>query len=322
MVNKKCRLHNLLIDESPPALRMEINHIAGLIAPDFDSPTFEQIFDDIVKLFSGDFPGYQASNTAYHDLDHSLMVTLAMSRLLHGLSLGGERFSGREVLQGLCAALFHDTGLIQTEDDTEGTGAKYTLGHEQRSILLMGAYLSGRGFSAEEINDCSQMIKCTILTLPPGEIPFRSERCSLLGKALGTVDLLAQMADRKYLEKLPLLFKEFGEGGIPGYKSELEMLRKTEQFHRSVVQTRLINELDNIAPVMKRHFYQRWGLGRDLYAEAIARNINHLNYIDELCRGDEDCFEQKLRRGGILRDLMDKEENQPARSGSPPAKES
>ncbi len=300
-------LHDLLVKGDLPAVLAETEHTAGLIAPDFDAALFHSVVTDITRLFYGKYPGYQASNTAYHDLDHTALVTLAMARLLHGLVLQGNRFSARQTIQGLCSALFHDTGLIQEEDDTEGTGAKYTIGHEDRSIALMSTYLEGQGFSAQEIEECGQIVRCTILSLPPARISFSNQTVALLGKAMGTVDLLAQMADRNYLEKLSSLFKEFEEGGISGYKSELELLKKTEQFHHSVVKVRLVEDLDNVGLAMLDHFRARWNIDRDLYAEAIAANIAYLNSIEDVCDDISCWYETHLRRGGLIKGFMQKE---------------
>src|SRR5947208_15677877 len=41
-------------------------------------------FDDFRALFDGRFSGYFACDTLYHDIRHSLDVTLAMARLIDG----------------------------------------------------------------------------------------------------------------------------------------------------------------------------------------------------------------------------------------------
>ena len=47
-------------------------------------PRSNRAFDDIVRLYRGENPGYATCDTAYHDLQHVLEVTLAMARLLDG----------------------------------------------------------------------------------------------------------------------------------------------------------------------------------------------------------------------------------------------
>ena len=203
------RLYDLTDTNSPAESLAEIKNILLLIDPPPDPSPIEKVYSDVLRLFKGEFPGYRASNTKYHNLAHTSSTALAAARLIHGLHVQGQVFSPRIVQLCLIGALFHDTGLIQTEEEMEGTGAQYTIGHEERSIAVMEKYLSDNGYSQKDIRDCSHVIKCTDLFLPIEDIPFESEEVRTMGKVLGTADLVAQMADRDYQEKLPLLFLEF-----------------------------------------------------------------------------------------------------------------
>ena len=192
------RLYELTDTNSPVETLAEIKNILLLIDPSLDPSSIEKIFEDIIRLFNGEFPGYKASNTKYHNLEHSCSTALATARLIHGLHVQGQVFSPRLVQLCLIGALFHDTGLIQTEEEMEGTGAQHTIGHEDRSIALMVKYLAEKGYSQEDIRDCGHIIKCTELFFPMEEIQFDSEEVRTMGKIVGTADLVAQMADRNY----------------------------------------------------------------------------------------------------------------------------
>jgi hypothetical protein len=225
MTTENLRLHELTDIRSTSETFAEIKKILLLIDPSFDSLFIENVYNDIIRLFNGNYPGYRASNTKYHDLEHTCAVTLATARLMHGIHVQNQTFSSRVIQLGLIGALFHDTGLIQTVEENDGTGAQYTIGHEDRSIALMERYLSDKGFSAEDFLDCSHIIMCTKLSLPLNEIPFRSEETKTMGKVLGSADLIAQMADRNYLKKLPLLFLEFKEAGMAGFETLVICMR-------------------------------------------------------------------------------------------------
>jgi hypothetical protein len=95
---------------------------------------------------------------------------------------------------------------------------------------------------------------------------------------LGTADLLGQMADRLYLEKLIPLFKEFEEGKVPGFASEYDLLKKTSNFYH-VAQTRLKKDLGNVQRFMVSHFRDRWNMEKNIYQEAIDGNINYLRFV-------------------------------------------
>jgi hypothetical protein len=121
---------------------------------------------------------------------------------------------------------------------------------------------------------------------------------------LGTADLLGQMADRTYLERLPFLYWEFQEANVSGFESELDLLKKTPAFWEFTRQ-RLVTELGNVARYLKGHFRVRWGVDRDLYREAIERNINHLEFI--LAHHEAD-YRRYLRRGSYMEILEKREE--------------
>lgn len=296
MTTENLRLHELTDIKSTSETFAEIKKILLLIDPSFDSLLIENVYNDIIRLFNGTYPGYRASNTKYHDLEHTCAVTLATARLMHGIHVQNQTFSSRVIQLGLIGALFHDTGLIQTEEENDGTGAQYTIGHEDRSIALMGKYLSDKDFSAENILDCSHIIRCTKLSLPLNEIPFRSEETKTMGKVLGSADLIAQMADRNYLKKLPLLFLEFKEAGMAGFETPLELFENTEEFYHSVARTRLAEELENVSAAARYHFKNRWGTDRDLYAESIKNNIKNMREITGVCVENYACMIKKVRR--------------------------
>jgi len=294
------KLYDLIDCQDQEAVFAEITKIISLLGADRVMARFQQVYEDIVRLFNGEYPGYRASNTKYHNLEHTIMVTLATARLVHGSIKGGFRFTPEHILLGLLAALFHDAGLIQTKQDKNGTGAKYTIGHEKRSIRFMRKNLEKKNFTRQQMDDCAQLIKCTNLDIDAADIFFRSQEIGNLGKIVGSADLLAQMADRLYLEKLILLFKEFEEAGIPDFDSEIELLEKTEGFYKNVTRKRLANGFGNIAANMVNHFKDRWDIDRDLYSESIEKNINYLKTILNNGKNNQLFYRKYLRRGGLL----------------------
>jgi hypothetical protein len=276
MIRDSNILYDLIDTDSPAETLAEIVNILLLPDPPPELLPVEKIYEDIIRIFTGKFPGYRASNTKYHNLEHTCSTALATARLIHGLQVQGQVFSPRIVRLCLIGALFHDTGLIQTREEAEGTGAQHTIGHEDRSIALMGKYLAENGYSREDIRDCGHIIKCTQLFFPLAEIPFASEEVESMGKVLGTADLIAQMADRNYQEKLPLLFLEFQEAGMEGFESPLELFRKTEEFYRNVVRKRMSGELGGVSAAARHHFRERWQIDKNLYEESIKQNIRRM----------------------------------------------
>jgi hypothetical protein len=270
------RLYDLTDTNSPAECIAEIKNILLLIDPFLDPSPIEKIYADVLLLFNGEFPGYRACNTKYHNLEHTSSTALATARLIHGLHVQGQVFSSRIVQLCLISALFHDTGMIQTEEEAKGTGAQFIIGHEERSIAVMERYFTENGYSQEDIRDCSHIIKCTELFFPLEDIPFETEEVRTMGRVLGTADLVAQMADRDYQEKLPLLFLEFQEAAMEGIETPLELFKNTEEFYRSVARKRMATVLGGVSSAALHHFRERWKIDKNLYEESIKYNIRKM----------------------------------------------
>ena len=272
-----------LVDlEKPEDVFREVKAIASFVAPGLDCTIIDAAFEDTVKLFGGGYPGYQACNTKYHDLEHTTDAFLAMTRLIHGAFVDGLKLTERQVSLGLISALMHDTGYIQAADDRAGTGAQYTLVHINRSIEFMKAYLADKKYTEEDFEFCAGLLKCTGLDTRINEIVFESPEHEILGKMLGTADLLGQMADRCYLEKLTYLFNEFCEGRVGGFRDDLDLLERTPAFYEFTLR-RFAGELGGVYQHMRSHFRARWDIDRDLYLELIAEKIDFLRTAIKDC---------------------------------------
>ncbi len=279
----------------------EVRNITQMIFPSFDFKYVIKVFWDLETLFRGKYPGYRACNTEYHDIRHTHQVLLGIVRLMHGAFISGIRFSEKEINIGLIGALMHDTGYIQKSSDETGTGAKYTLVHIQRSIDFIKKYFDGNSYFEDSISDFADILNCTGLTTMTPEIQFSSSNAALLGKMLGTADLLGQMSDRLYLEKLLFLYMEFHEAGVKGFTSEFNLLEKTIGFYE-MTQKRFDNELGGVKDYAIHHFRERWHIDRDLYMDSINNNIE---YLKKLLTDHPDDYLLFLRRAELTRKLIE-----------------
>ncbi len=285
---------NLINTGDPDAITDEIVGIVGMVLPRFDFGPFMEACEDVVRLFRGGYPGFHHCNLAYHDLNHTMLVTLAMARLMHGAVVAGHQLTEGDFNLGLISALMHDTGYIQRCDDLEGTGAKYTLVHIDRSIDFVEEYYRNNPRFGDQQQFFRDILLCTGFSTKIGEIHFSDERVALLGKMMGTADLLGQIADRCYLEKLPHLYDEFVEGGITEFVSPLDLLEKTKVFHLMTLK-RFAGELGGVNRFARHHFQKRWGIDEDLYEKTIDATMVYLN--DLVSRLGDDY------RGGLRRAL-------------------
>lgn len=295
------RSEHLVRMDDPQAVFEEVKIVILLMFPQFDFTPVQKVLADIIKLFKGKYPGYRKCNTHYHDLKHTTDCLLVMTRLIHGAFINGIVLPEREVTLGLISALMHDTGYIQKVDEAKGTGGKYTMVHIERSHDFMEQYFRDNGLPLEDLEFCHNCLRCTGLNVKIKEVPFISRNNELLGKILGAADLLGQMADRTYLERLPFLYHEFKEGGVPGFIDELDLLKKTPGFWE-FSKKRFATELGQVDRFLKDHFRVRWGIDRDLDREAIERNINYLKFILENHPTD---YQKFLKRDGLMHILLE-----------------
>ncbi len=284
--------------KAPQDVLSAVKRTILLIFHQFDFHQLEQVFCDILRLFEGKYPGYRRCNTRYHDLNHTLDCLHATARLIHGATAHGLRFEPGEVNLGLISALMHDTGYIQTKEDYTGTGAKYTLGHVQRSIDFMAKYFQDHGFPSAYLLICSAFLRCTDLDVKIAEIRFQTREHEILGKILGTADLVGQMAQENYLGKLVFLFNEFKEGGVPGYTDALDLLKKTPSFWE-MVQERLADELGRVDRYLRDHFRVTRGIDQDLYRKAIERNVEYLIFIKKNLETNHGVYQREGDQGGM-----------------------
>ncbi|MEK6793619.1 MAG: hypothetical protein AABZ39_02500 [Spirochaetota bacterium] len=284
----------------PRDIYAEIEHVLTAMRMEGSVEAVRAVYNDTRRIFSGDHEEYKASNTGYHDFAHTENVFLAALRLIHGVHIGTRLIDERGARLALIASLLHDIGFIQEKNDNDGTGAKYGAHHEKRSMRFTERYLTANGYSEEDIASCAKMIACTMLGLAPSAINFSSPMIQSAGFIVGSADLIGQLADRLYLEKLLLLYREVRESGTTVFTSEFDLLKKTENFYRKVAAQRLTADFGNKTEHLHLHFRERWGIDENLYAGYIEKNIAYLHSILER---DAEHYRDYLRRGGIVDEL-------------------
>ncbi|MCK4910641.1 MAG: hypothetical protein KAR83_03315 [Thermodesulfovibrionales bacterium] len=302
--NRKIFLDDIVDLGDPGCILEEVKVIMGKSFRDMDFHRVEMVHADLVKLYAGQYPGYKECSTGYHDLRHTTDVFITTARMIHGAHLEGMELDKTEVMLALVSSLLHDSGYIQTEDDTDGTGGKYTLTHVSRSVDFMKKYFSEKGFSEEDARKAGQMIECTSLFADFDKLSFASPGTETLARMVFAADLMAQMADRSYLEKLHLLYDEFVEGEISNFSGEEDLMRQTVRFMEEML-LKIVKEMNSVSGYLQSHFKARCNINRDMYMESIEGNMN---YLMEILSDESTDYRTKLNRMGILKNLQSPEE--------------
>ena len=275
---------------SPQAVLAAVESLYRPTWPGLSLEPLGKAFAHFERLFAGEVPGWHGVDTVYHDRQHTLDITLALARLLVGYERQqpqAERLGGTRALIGLITGLFHDVGYLRRADDLQSlNGAEFTRTHVTRGARFLQEYLPELGFSAW-VPVASEIIHFTGYEVPFAKIEARvaDRRDITVGHLLGTADMIAQMADRCYLEKCrDRLYAEFVLGGVAlpfsegypqvKYASGLDLLRQTPEFVMDTRTKRLEGEFHGAY----RYLEVLYG-GRNPYLDAIDRNVEYLRQI-------------------------------------------
>lgn len=264
----------------------EVRSIFSTLFPEADDAFVGRAFGWTKQWFTGGYPGYQAIDARYHDLEHTLQGTLCLARLLRGRHFAGVRptLTPKMFELGLLAILMHDTGYLKRSDDRDGTGAKYTLTHVRRSGEFAKTFLEAQGYNGSEVASVQNMIRCTGVNVDLSTIPFSSELEKHVGFALGTADLLGQMAATDYVEKLPVLYLEFAEAArfngpaspkSIAFNSAEELMRNTPVFWEKYVWPKLNNDFGGLY----RYVSDPYPHGPNFYLDAVEANLARLRRL-------------------------------------------
>jgi hypothetical protein len=303
---------------SPLAVRTAIEKLLRQVWPRFPVETLRDAFGHFERLFAGEVPGFCGVDTVYHDRQHTLDMSLALARLIVGyerqqppeLSFGAER-----AVMGVITGLFHDVGYLRRTEEGSRNGAEFTRIHVSRGAQFLSEYLPRVGLGAWT-PVASEIVHFTGYEVPFARIKVSDTRDTAIGHLIGTADMIAQMADRCYLEKCrDRLYAEFVLGGVAlpiaanggrevKYASGLDLLRQTPEFVAEVRAKRL----DGAFNGAYRYLEILYG-GRNPYIEAIDRNVEYLRQILRsenwrLLRRNPPIFATLADPMGTIRTLM------------------
>ena len=188
------------------------------------------------------------SDSLYHNVEHTMLVTLA----------GHDIFKGRALLKPstpadyanfIVACLAHDIGYVRgvvkgDKDDAyvvDGTGRKISLPrgssdaalapyHVERSML----FVLDRVAAVDELDGARIARAIGFTRFPYSSSTDEKEDVDEEGSLLRAADLIGQLGDPHYLRKANALYYEFEEIGLNkqlGYASPADIVDKYPQFY-------------------------------------------------------------------------------------------
>ena len=231
------------------------------------------------------------SDAAYHDVNHTIMVTLVGQEILRGrhISVGG--VTPREWLHFIVSLLCHDIGYVRgvCRGDRDGqyvintagekvsipegaTDASLTPYHVARSKLFVRERFGKAALIHLDTSEIEANIEHTRFPVPGDEQHALTDDFPGLLRA---ADLIGPLADINYLRKTAALFNEFRETGtseILKYNSAADLRANYPQFFWKAVKPYIVDALRYLRVTQEG---QQWIA--NLYANVFA--TEHIGQI-------------------------------------------
>ncbi|MBD1922647.1 metal-dependent phosphohydrolase [Microcoleus sp. FACHB-831] len=187
------------------------------------------------------------SDALYHNVEHTILVTLVGQEILRGKHIREGGVSCEDWLHFIIALLCHDIGYVKGVclDDRDGwyatgdgtrvrlspgsTDASLTPYHVDRGKLFIDERFGGHKLiDAEQIK---RNIELTRFPVPKSIDHQDTGNCPGLVRA---ADLIGQLSDPRYLQKISALFYEFEETGVNkslGYRTPGDLRKNYPKFY-------------------------------------------------------------------------------------------
>jgi hypothetical protein len=192
------------------------------------------------------------SDALYHNVEHTIMVTLVGQEILKGKHLREEEVSPRDWLHFIISLLCHDIGYVRgvCRDDrcdeyTNGlNGATITLSSGATDAALTpyhvdrGKHFIRERFSGHNVIDAEIIAANIERTRFPVPDDSDHQGTADYPGLLRAADLIGQLADPNYIRKFSALFHEFEETGtsvLLGYSSPGDLRDDYSTFYWNVV---------------------------------------------------------------------------------------
>lgn len=194
------------------------------------------------------------SDAPYHNLEHTMLVTLVGQEILRGKHLREGSVSPEDWLHSILSLLCHDIGYLKgiCREDRPQERA-YSTGIDGEIIILppgttdasLTPYHIDRGkrfvrerFGDSPFIDTARLEQNIELTRFPIPNDLQHQNTKGYATLIRAADLIGQLADPHYLQKLPALFYEFEETGAHrslGYRHSGELRADFPNFFWKVI---------------------------------------------------------------------------------------
>ncbi len=187
------------------------------------------------------------SDALYHNVEHTLLVTLAGHDILRGRALH-THMPAEDYAHVIIACLTHDIGYVRglfRDDDADGfvvdsSGHKVSLPRGSSDAALLPYHVDrSKLYVMERIEGVAMLDQRRIAravegTRFPATVPSEDEECDEEASILRAADLIGQLGDPHYIRKANALWHEFEEAGLNrqlGNGSPADIVNRYPQFY-------------------------------------------------------------------------------------------
>jgi hypothetical protein len=232
----------LLIEAFVPELRAGYYSAYGGLKPDYS--------DIIAWVGNMALENIANSNALYHNVEHTIFVTLVGQEILRGKHIREGGVSCEDWLHFLISLLCHDIGYVKGVCRQDQIPLRvYATGLDGKTVQLppgstdasLTPYHVDRGklfieerFGGHKLIEAGTIMENIELTRFP--IPLDSDHQDTVNYPglVRAADLVGQLSDPRYLQKIPALFFEFEETGVNrtlGYRHPEDLRLNYPKFY-------------------------------------------------------------------------------------------
>jgi hypothetical protein len=196
------------------------------------------------------------SDALYHNVEHTLLVTLAGHDIFRGLALH-HNVTVDDYAHIIIACLAHDIGYVRglfKDDDLDGfvidsNGSKVTLPRGSSDAGLMPHHVDrSKLYVMRRIENLASLNKQRIADAIEGTRfpPLAGQEYSEEASIVRAADFIGQLGDPNYIRKANALYHEFEEVGINrqlGYESPADIVNRYPQFYWNSVAPHIQTEI-------------------------------------------------------------------------------
>ncbi|WP_236000591.1 metal-dependent phosphohydrolase, partial [Bradyrhizobium uaiense] len=187
------------------------------------------------------------SDALYHNVEHTMLVTLAGHAILRGRALHSH-MSAEDYAHVIIACLTHDIGYVRGLFDADDENGYLVAADGRKVILPRGSSDAGlmsyhvdrsKIFVMERLKgvallDKERIVRAIEGTRFPQTAPDGNEEFGEEAILLRAADLIGQLGDPHYIRKANALYLEFEEAGLNrqlGYDSPADLVELYPRFY-------------------------------------------------------------------------------------------